>query len=160
MTDGDQDRPTEPPPPAAARPGDRRQLARRLVCAPAEDRLAELGGWLTSDFVSESPSRPAMRGVAEYRDYMLRHRRAFPDFAVEVTEVLAEGDRVMVRWKATGTHQGDFFGIPATGAPVEFTGISLFTFSGDRIARQWVQSDAMTLFRQLGAIELPTHSVR
>jgi steroid delta-isomerase-like uncharacterized protein len=92
------------------------------------------------------------RGRAFYREAIAGWRRAFPDLRVSVDDVLAEGDRVAVRWTATGTHQGPLEGLPATGRAARIRGVTIFRFEGDLIAHEWTAFDRLDLMRQLGAL--------
>jgi steroid delta-isomerase-like uncharacterized protein len=74
---------------------------------------------------------------------------AFPDFHLTVQDLVAEGDRVAVRWTWTGTHNGEFMGAPATGKHVDGAGMGLYRISGSLIAEQWVTEDVTALMRQL-----------
>jgi steroid delta-isomerase-like uncharacterized protein len=82
-------------------------------------------------------------------------RSAFPDLAVTVEDLLAEGDEVAVRWTWGGTHQGPFLGIPPTGEAVSGSGIGLFRIANGRIVEDFVQEDTFGLMQQLGAIGVP-----
>jgi len=79
-------------------------------------------------------------------------RRAFPDFSLVADDEMAVDDKVIARWTMSGTHQGEFLGIPATGRKAAWTGISIFRLNGDKIVEFWTQMDAVGLMRQLGAI--------
>ena len=63
--------------------------------------------------------------------------RAFPDFHIVVEETAAQGDNVVVRWSANGSHGGDFLGVAATGAPVSFRGITWMRLSAGRLLEGW-----------------------
>jgi steroid delta-isomerase-like uncharacterized protein len=93
------------------------------------------------------------------RDGFLRFlgalRSAFPDVAVTVEDLLAEGDEVAVRWTWRGTQQGPFLGIPPTGEAVTGSGIGLFRIVNGRIVEDFVQEDTFGLLQQLGAIPAP-----
>jgi steroid delta-isomerase-like uncharacterized protein len=78
--------------------------------------------------------------------------RAFPDIHVAVEDVIAEGDRVVTRNTVTGTHQGDFLGLPATGKSVSYNEIFVVRFADGRIAEIWGVVDALSQMRQLGMI--------
>ena len=66
--------------------------------------------------------------------------------------MIAEGDKVAVRAELTGTHRGEFMGIPATGNKVKVTGISIYTVAHGKITEHWEQFDGMAMMQQLGAI--------
>ena len=78
-------------------------------------------------------------------------RAAFPDAVLSVEELIAEGDKVAVRADFTGTHRGEFMGLPASGNRVTATGISFYTVVDSKITEHWEQFDAMGLMEQLGA---------
>jgi predicted ester cyclase len=75
-----------------------------------------------------------------------------PDFHTEILELIAEGDMVVARIKMTGTHTGDFYGIPATGRHVDFSGIYIVRIAKGKIVEHWGEEDGISLLRQLGAL--------
>ena len=79
-------------------------------------------------------------------------RGIFPDLVLSTEDLIAEGDKVVLRWSATGTHQGGFMGVPATGNKVTVTGIGIDRIEGGRIVEHWEQFDAMGMMQQMGAI--------
>jgi predicted ester cyclase len=85
-------------------------------------------------------------------------RRGFPDVVSIIEDLIAEGNKVAVRWRARATHQGEYVGIPPTGKEVEFTGISVYRIEGDRIAESWTEEDDLGLMRQIGAVPEPGQS--
>ncbi|MFH8839338.1 ester cyclase [Streptomyces sp. NPDC017868] len=78
--------------------------------------------------------------------------RAFPDLRVTVEETVAEGDRVVSRNTVTGTHLGEYRGMPPTGKPVSYGEIFVFRFEDGRIAEIRGVVDVLTQLRQLGAL--------
>ena len=76
----------------------------------------------------------------------------FPDARVTVEDQVAEGDKVVSRWTATGTHTGDLMGTAPTGRSIEIPGITISRFSGGKIAEDWYQSDDLGMMQQLGVI--------
>jgi steroid delta-isomerase-like uncharacterized protein len=79
-------------------------------------------------------------------------RRGFPDVISTVEDLIAEGDKVVARWRSWATHRGDYMGIPASGKEVEFTGISFYRIEGGKIAESWTVEDQFGLMRQIGAV--------
>jgi predicted ester cyclase len=69
-----------------------------------------------------------------------------------VEDLIAEGDKVVVRGTLRGTHQGDFMGIPPTGKVVTFTAIAICRFAGGKEVEHWSNADVLGLMQQLGAI--------
>lgn len=78
-------------------------------------------------------------------------RQAFPDIAVALEDVVAEGDRIAFRSTLTGTHQGEFAGIPATGQRVAVTLVDVIRVDDGLIAEQWGGPDVFDMLRQVGA---------
>lgn len=79
-------------------------------------------------------------------------RAGMPDVSFVIEDTISEGDRIAVRYTASGTHTGEYFGIPATGRAVSFTGVTLFRVADGLLQESWVQYDALGLMRQLGVI--------
>lgn len=78
---------------------------------------------------------------------------AFPDWRVEIRDIVAGPDRVAVRWAGSATHEGPFRGIDPTGRRVEVSGINFYAVEGDRISAEWEQMDSLGLLHQLGAAD-------
>jgi steroid delta-isomerase-like uncharacterized protein len=78
--------------------------------------------------------------------------RAFPDLHITVEELIAEGDKVVERDTVTGTHQGEYMGVPPTGKPVAYNEIFIMRFVNGRIAEIWGVVDVVSQMRQLGLI--------
>jgi len=76
---------------------------------------------------------------------------AFPDMHTVNEDVFAEGDKVVVRWRTTGTHLGELAGVPPTGRQVEFTGITIYRMADGKSVENWWAWDAMGLMQQLTA---------
>jgi steroid delta-isomerase-like uncharacterized protein len=77
---------------------------------------------------------------------------AFPDLSARIEEMVAEGDKVAIRVINTGTHKGEFQGIPPTGKKVSFGGRDFLTLSDGKIVEQRASVDMMGLMQQIGAI--------
>ena len=69
--------------------------------------------------------------------------------------MVAEGDRVVVRWTAEGTHQGELLGIPPTGKRLRFSGISIYRLAEGKVAEVWEEFDRLGLMQHLGVILTP-----
>jgi predicted ester cyclase len=82
-------------------------------------------------------------------------RRGFPDLESTIEDLIAERDKVVVHWRAQGTHRGEYMGITPTGNRVNFRGISIYRIEGGKIAESWSVSDDLGLMRQIGAIPEP-----
>jgi steroid delta-isomerase-like uncharacterized protein len=76
-------------------------------------------------------------------------RRAFPDLNAEIEDIFGSGDRVAVRVRMRGTHEGDYLGIPATGRQVSYVSHEFYRIENGLIAEEWICSDTASLFRQI-----------
>ena len=114
------------------------------------------GRQLADDFVErdEIPGLPPTKdGVVQYFRIMLA---AFPDLRMDVQDSFASGDKAVARLRISGTHQGEFMGIPATGKPVSVNLIDITRFGDDGLAREhWGVADQLAMMQQLGVIPAP-----
>jgi steroid delta-isomerase-like uncharacterized protein len=93
------------------------------------------------------------RGPEDVKRFTGEFRAAFPDFHSTIEDMVAEGDKVVTRWKATGTHQGEFRGIAPTGNRIEVTGIGIFRFSAEgKVVESWDNMDQLGMMQQLGVV--------
>ncbi|MBV9447822.1 MAG: ester cyclase [Streptosporangiaceae bacterium] len=79
--------------------------------------------------------------------------QAFPDLHVELEELIEEDDKVVVKDTVTGTHLGEYNGLPATGKSVSYSEIFIVRFAGGRIAEVWGVVDIFSQMKQLGVIQ-------
>ena len=108
---------------------------------------------LASDYLSHAPGDPEQsRGVEDIKHIVRTYRSAFPDLTYTVEEQVAEGDMVVTRWTARGTHQGEFMDIAPSGNRIEVSGMSMDRISGGKIVEDWVNWDALEMMQQMGAI--------
>jgi len=84
---------------------------------------------------------------------------AFPDLHHAIEDLAAEGEWVVARLAITGTHQGDFMGVPPTGKAITSSSISFFRCAEGRVVEQRTQFDAMAMMQQIGAIPAPEAAV-
>ncbi len=116
------------------------------VIAKAIDEL------VAPDVVFHTPIPMPEKGREALRWVWSELLRGFPDIHVEVEDMIAEGDRVATRNTVTGTHHGEFRGIPATGNSIHYNEIFIMRFAGGRIAELWGVVDVHTQLRQLGQL--------
>jgi steroid delta-isomerase-like uncharacterized protein len=111
------------------------------------------GVLLAEDFERHSTDHPAS-GPDAYLAIIKSCHDGFPDSnIVQVDELLAEGDRVFVRWRWTGTHQADFLGVPASGKRIDVLGEDVIRIQDGRITDVWPLFDPLRVLLQIGAIE-------
>jgi C-1 hydroxylase len=117
--------------------------------------LDAVGPLLADDYVYRNgpAETDAVRGRDAFLAYEQQAFEAFPDLHLEVLEVIADSDRVAARLRATGTHLGEFLGIPASGRAfeVEYANISRFDADG-RIVEDRDYVDNLALLQQLGIL--------
>ena len=135
---------------------DHASTMRRMYELISAGDIDGFGDLVADDFVEhdETPGlEPTREGVKQlFRMY----RAAFPDLQMERLDVLVSGDKVVARVRGTGTHQGDFMGMPATGKSVDVQLIDIIRFGDDGLAREhWGVFDALGMMQQLGAIPAP-----
>ena len=82
-------------------------------------------------------------------------RNGFPDLAVSDVDLIAEGDKVVMRHVTTGTHQGDFMGIAATGRRISVNEIHIVRLADGKIVEHWGVEDNLGMMQQLGVVEGP-----
>jgi steroid delta-isomerase-like uncharacterized protein len=86
---------------------------------------------------------------------MLSPRTGFPDIQFSIEQLIAEADRVAIRWTWQATHTGAFRGIPPTGKHVTNSGIAIYQLADHKIVRNWVETDRLGALQQLGTIPRP-----
>lgn len=104
------------------------------------------------DFLNHDPNHPEVTNLESYKGFVAATRTGFPDFHFTAEDLVAEGDKVAVRWIITATHQGELAGIPATGIEVMWTGITIYRFADGKIVEGWWAMDMLGLLQQLGVI--------
>ena len=112
-----------------------------------------LDNFFAADYVEHSEMPP---GIPATRDGMKQmmgmYFEAFPDLQVTIEDMIAEGDKVVVRNTARGTHQGELMGIPATGNQVEMAEIHILRIADGMVVEHWGIEDQMGMMQQLGVI--------
>jgi steroid delta-isomerase-like uncharacterized protein len=111
------------------------------------------GDLVADDFVEHETSpglEPTKDGVkALFRMYIA----AFPDLRMDPEDVLPSGDKVVARVRGTGTHRGEFMGMPATGRTIDVELIDIMRFRDDGLAHEhWGVFDTLKMMQQLGAV--------
>jgi steroid delta-isomerase-like uncharacterized protein len=115
-----------------------------------------VGEIFAPDFIEREqlpPGIPNGREGVKVLTTMLRS--AFPDFKATIDDILAEGDKVVIRMTWSGTQKGEFLGVPATGKRVSFGVIDIIRMTNGKCVEHWGQMDSMSLMQQLGAIPAP-----
>ena len=131
-----------------------KQAALRLYELLNAGRVEEIGDLVTPAYVEHDP----LPGQGSGRDGMVDRCSILvdalaPSFAVQ--DVIGEGDRVVVRWTNSGTHVGEFAGVPATGRTFTVGGIDIYRTEGDLLAEHWHMVDQLSMLAQLGVLPQP-----
>lgn len=104
--------------------------------------------------VDHDPAPGQVDGPEGFKTFFGELRTAFPDFKLEVETQVAEGDKIAFAYTLTGTHQGDFMGIPATGKTVRARGLQISRFEDGKLVERWGSSDELGILKQLGHVSI------
>jgi steroid delta-isomerase-like uncharacterized protein len=114
---------------------------------------------LAPDFVEHEELPPGIPpGREAVKQFSTLFRSAFPDLKITIDDIIAEGDKVVVRGIWSGTHKGEFMGIPPTGKSVSFGVIDIVRIVGGKVVEHWGQMDTLRMMQQLGVIATPGES--
>lgn len=126
------------------------RVVRRYVDDMVNDRdVSLLGELFTEDFVNHA-APDATSGTEAMKQFFEMLATAFPDFSCVVEDIFGTGDRVAMRFTFSGTHEGEFMGVPASGARVVMSGIDIARIADGRIAELWGHEDWLGLLHQIG----------
>ena len=110
---------------------------------------------VSPDFVDHNP----LPGVSPDREGLKRSiamlREGFPDIGTKVGDFISEGEKVVAHYTLSGTHEGEFMGVPPTSREVEWSAIIIFRIVDGQIREQWLEQDQLGLLQQLGAFSTP-----
>lgn len=129
---------------------DAKDVVGRVYAAVSSGDFETLSGLMADDVVEheEIPGlEPNKEGVLAFFRGM---RQSFPDVSMTVEDMIAEGEKVAVRFTLSGTHRGEFMGMPATGNEITVPGIDFFRVRDGQIAEHWGVSDMAAMMEQLG----------
>ena len=131
-------------------------LVRRLYDDAVTRRNVDLIDELCSpDFVDHNPEPGSGGSLRDVKTMFQNLLAAFPDFSLTVQDAIAEGDKVVCRLLARGTHKGSYMGIDATGRKVEIGGIDIVRVANGKAVERWGYFDDVKLLQQLGVMEGP-----
>ncbi|MFC1715755.1 ester cyclase [Candidatus Poribacteria bacterium] len=102
--------------------------------------------------VLHDPAKSGLSGPEGYRQFATMYQTAFPDVQFTIEDQIAAGDKVAIRWTATGTHQAELMGIPPTGVHATTVGITINRIVDGKIVGEWPHWDALGQMQQLGVI--------
>ena len=128
-----------------------KDVARQLYALINEGRVDQLADLISPDYIEHDPlpgQGSGREGVLD-RFSMITTALA-PHFTIE--DLVAEGDRIVVRWTNAGTHVGEFAGIPATGRAFTIAGIDIYRVADERLCEHWHVIDQLGMLGQLGIL--------
>jgi len=128
-----------------------KDLARRLYTLINEGRVDQVAHLISPDYIEHDPLPGQGSGREGVLDRFSMITTALAShFAVE--DLIAEGDRIVVRWTNTGTHVDDFAGIPATGRTFTIAGIDIYRVVDEQLCEHWHVIDQLGMLAQLGLL--------
>jgi steroid delta-isomerase-like uncharacterized protein len=110
------------------------------------------GDYFHDDVVEEVPFPGQGPGLQGLKETLTRIRHAFPDSQWSVEEQIAEGNKVLSRFVWSGTHRGEFLGIPATNRPVRVWGMVIDRFEDGKVKSTRILLDSLSMMQQLGVV--------
>ena len=131
------------------------QENKNIVCRFVEEvlnkgEIESSGEYFWEEMVEQVPLPGQGPGLEGLKNVLRGLRSAFPDMRWVVEEQIAEGDKVVTRFEWTGTHRGEFLGVPATGRPVKVWGMVIDRLEGGKIKDTRIIMDSLGLMMQLG----------
>jgi steroid delta-isomerase-like uncharacterized protein len=134
-----------------------KQAARRIFSEVwNEGTIAILEELVAPDVVDHNPVAPNLPpGLQGFRAVFMTFLSAFPDLHMTVEDMISDGDKVVVRWTASGSQQGPLMGIPPTSKTIHVSGIEIYRFAGGKIADHWGNFDMLGLLQQIGVVPIP-----
>ena len=118
----------------------------------AEHMSSTIDEFVEPDAIIRTPVPLDVTGAQALKKVFATLHHAYPDLHVKVEDLIAEGDKVVSRNTVTGTHKGEYVGVPPTGKSVTYNEIFIFRLVNGRIAEQWGVADVLSQMQQLGAI--------
>ncbi len=115
-------------------------------------KIEAAGEYFWDDMVEQVPMPGQGPGLSGLQDAIRAMRTGFPDIVFSIVEQITEGDKVASRFEWTGTHQGNFLGIPATGKAVRVWGMVIDRLEDGRIKDTRIIMDTLGMMGQLGVL--------
>lgn len=124
---------------------------KRFGAAINSGKLYEFSDLMTLDVKDHDPAPDQGEGPEGFIVFFTKFREAFPDLKVAVETMVADEEQVAIAYTVTGTHQGPFHGLAATGKEIKARGVQIARFQDGRITERWGSSDELGVLKQLGA---------
>jgi steroid delta-isomerase-like uncharacterized protein len=139
-----------------------KQVVHQFFDAYNRQDVERMSQWVSSNtnYFFHLPGMPFPMDWNGRKQFVAAAIKAFPDIDHHILDIVAEGDKVAVRFNITGTHKGELQGIPPTGKEVSIDGMDFLTIIDGKIAEEWLNSDMMGLMQQIGAIPVSSSTAR
>lgn len=133
-----------------------KKAARRFIEEGLNKKnMAEFDLYFSPNVINHTVPPNLPPGIEGRKLFMATFLNAFPDLHFHIDDLLAEGDKLVTRWTATGTHLANLMGIPPTGKSAVVTGIIMERFENGLSVENWGVFDELGLMQQLGIIPAP-----
>jgi steroid delta-isomerase-like uncharacterized protein len=133
--------------------GENKAVVRRLLDVWEQGDIDLIDELLAPDYVNHSPASPEHpTGPEGLKGAVSMFRSAIPDLKMVVEDVIAEGDKVVLRYTLEGTHEGESFGIPPTGRWLSIKSIAVERVSDGKTPEHWRVTDSLDMMQQLGVV--------
>ena len=133
-------------------------LIKRAVQAVNAGTMAQEGPEIVAadfqrhDLAAALPDAAGPGGLSNFIDMV---RTALPDFKMEPVDIISAGDRAVMRWVGSGSHQGEFLGVAPTGKRIEWNAISIYGIRDGKLSDSWQLIDVWGILKQMGAVRGP-----
>ena len=108
---------------------------------------------LASGFIDNDPAPDQAPGIEGLKDFFRTMRTAFPDLKAEVVKIVATDDHVAMRYTLSGTHRGEFRGVPASGNSFDIAALQIARFENGKCVERWGSTDELGMLEQIGILE-------
>ncbi|MBC8186241.1 ester cyclase [candidate division KSB1 bacterium] len=110
---------------------------------------------LSTNYVLHVDAPGARKDREGYKQAIAMYRAAFPDFLFTIEDMIAVGDKVVIRCTMGGTHEGELMGVAPTGKKLSMTAIAIRRFEDGKIVEEWVETNMLGVMQQMGVIPMP-----
>ena len=130
-------------------------IVRRYFEEENKKNVAVVDELITANFVGHGAGGQEVHGPEGLKQLWTTLFTGFPDYHATVEDLIAEGDKIVVRYTNWGTHNGEYLDTAPTGKQVTWTGMLIFRIVGGKVIEGWRETDALSLMQQIGAIPTP-----
>jgi steroid delta-isomerase-like uncharacterized protein len=114
--------------------------------------LDSLSAFFAETYIGHDPlGNEDIKGLSQLREAIYQTHLVFPDMHLVIEDIIAEKNKVVVRWSAGGTQKDVFMNIPPTNKQVLWTGMNIFKLEDGKIIEEWFNHDTYSIVKQLGA---------